>query len=404
MRSAMLAGVVMLTAMLSVGRPADPPDPSSDATGQDAPREPSGQAGAEASRTVPRAATVIVSAGGMDKDEATRQAKRKAVERVAGTYIVSTTETRDYALIRDTILTRSNGFVERFEVIEQHQEPDGVCVVKARATVSVGGILDAWAVVRGLLGEMGRPKIMVCVRERIDDDVRDGSTVQTRLEKLLLESGFDLVDRTQLEAIERERLDAALRKEKKTQLGAIARRHGAHLFITGTAWARFERTGEVYRIPVQFYGGSANLRCFATDNAKLLSSRSAASTGADRMAARSASKALELLGETIAPRMRADILRHWQNVLEGLGEVTLIVSPLSFTALGELEDELAKLRGVREVASTYESPIARITIQADVRAPELAKRIAKSLDDRLEITSLKPNVIEARAKQTPDLR
>src|SRR6056297_925894 len=68
---------------------------------------------------------VTVTGAGMDKDEAIREALRQAVERGAGSVIYSESETRDFELIRDTVLARSTGFVQSHEVLSTRKLIDG---------------------------------------------------------------------------------------------------------------------------------------------------------------------------------------------------------------------------------------------------------------------------------------
>ena len=60
--------------------------------------------------------TVEVTGVGMSEAEAVNDALRKAVEEGAGTFIYSHSETEDFALVRDTVLARSAGFVQSKEV------------------------------------------------------------------------------------------------------------------------------------------------------------------------------------------------------------------------------------------------------------------------------------------------
>lgn len=50
---------------------------------------------------------VTVTGQGTNKDDAVRDAQRKAVENGAGTFIYSQSQTKDFALVKDTILARS---------------------------------------------------------------------------------------------------------------------------------------------------------------------------------------------------------------------------------------------------------------------------------------------------------
>ncbi len=340
---------------------------------------------------------VTVTGVGMDKDEAVRDAMRKAVEAGAGTYIFSQSKTRDFALIRDTVLTRSAGFLQSRKIISAKELEDGTWEVRLQAVVSIKGIVDTWGVVKNLLQQMGRPKIMVAVTEKINNAVQQDSTVQTRIEGILLKSGFLLVDKKQLKAIEVKDLQAAVAEDKPDKVQAIAKRYGAQLFIVGSATA----TGKpvtIMGIAGYRYGADCNVRCFRSDTAQLLSSRHSrvmTSQRADRVAA---NKALSSLGGAIAPVIRTDVLRFWQDVLEGRGEVQLVVDGLAnFNNYVKLKKALGKVKAAKNVSGNFHNKVGKFSIESDLNAEKLAEKLIEAMEG-LEISDVSQNVIKATYK------
>lgn len=340
---------------------------------------------------------VTVTGVGMDKDEAVRDAMRKAVEAGAGTYIFSQSKTRDFALIRDTVLTRSAGFLQSRKIISAKELEDGTWEVRLQAVVSIKGIVDTWGVVKNLLQQMGRPKIMVAVTEKINAAVQQDSTVQTRIEGILLKSGFLLVDKKQLKAIEVKDLQAAVAEDKPDKVQAIAKRYGAQLFIVGSATA----TGKpvtIMGIAGYRYGADCNVRCFRSDTAQLLSSRHSrvmTSQRADRVAA---NKALSSLGGAIAPVIRTDVLRFWQDVLEGRGEVQLVVDGLAnFNNYVKLKKALGKVKAAKNVSGNFHNKVGKFSIESDLNAEKLAEKLIEAMEG-LEISDVSQNVIKATYK------
>ena len=338
---------------------------------------------------------VTVTAMGADKDEAVRGAQRKAIEQGAGTYIYSQSKVKDFVLIRDTILTRSAGFLQSWKLLSEKETVDGLIQVKIVAVVSVKGIQDMWGVVRNLLQQMGRPKIMVFLNEKIDRRAQEDSTVQTRVERLLLDSGFALVNREQLKAIDRKDLAAAIAEDKPGRAQAIAKRFGAQLFITGSTNAALGSARKVYEVQLYRYGSDGDVKCFRSDTAQLLSSRNATSAGADQTGRVAAKKSLQALGELLGPSIQSDILRFWMDVLEGRGEVQLRVEGVTFGQSTKLKDALSALKQVKAVNRKYHNQVAEFSIQSDLNAEKLAEKIAEKVTN-LEITDVSQNVIKAK--------
>lgn len=341
---------------------------------------------------------ITVTGGGANEDEALLDAMRKAVEQGAGTFISSQSQTKDYALVRDTVLARSAGFLQSKKIVSKKELPDGTWQVTITAVVSVRGIEDTWGAVTNLLQQMGRPKILVFVRERIADALQDGSTVQTRIENLLLQSGFVLVDKEQLKEIDKKDLAAAAAEDSPARLQAVAKRFGAQIFISGVANATAGPVGMVGGVQLFPYQAESNIRTYRSDTAQILSSIPGQPTrGVDRVWRSAASKALDAQAQDVAPRVVADILQSWQDALAGRGEVQLHVEGVSFKQYTLLKTKLKTLKQVKDVSATFSNQVAECSLQSDARAEQLAEKLVDAMPE-LEITDVSQNVIKAKFK------
>lgn len=77
---------------------------------------------------------VTVNGSGLDRDSATKDAMRNAVERVVGTYVDSTTLVENYKLSLDEIYTKSYGFVTSIQILDEYQDRN---MYRIKALVSV---------------------------------------------------------------------------------------------------------------------------------------------------------------------------------------------------------------------------------------------------------------------------
>lgn len=342
---------------------------------------------------------VTVTGAGVSEEDALRDAMRKAVEQGAGTLISSQSETKDFALVRDTVLARAAGFIQSKTIISKNTLPDGTWEVKITATVSIQGIEDTWGAVTTLLGQMGRPKIMVFIREKIAENVQDDSTVQTRIENILLKSGFLLVDKNQLKEIDLKDLAAAAAEDSPAKIQAIAKRFGAQIFITGTANCTPGPRSEVGGVLLFPYQAEANIRTFRSDTAQMLSSIPGSPVrGVDRVWRSAAQKALDAQAQVTAPRVLTDILTFWQEALAGRGEVQLHVEGVTFTQYMALKKKLKDVKQIKDLSAKFANQIVECSLQSDVNAETLAEKIAEALTE-LEITDVSQNVIKAQFKK-----
>lgn len=76
------------------------------------------------------------------RDKAIDDAKRKAVEQVAGAHVSSQSITENFQLVEERIYARASGFVRRYEVMSEFKDPDGTYQVKVKATVDAGSVAE----------------------------------------------------------------------------------------------------------------------------------------------------------------------------------------------------------------------------------------------------------------------
>lgn len=87
--------------------------------------------GAAASATTVVAATGV----GVNADGALRNAFKNAVEQAVGLIVNAETVVKNEAVIKEQILTYSDGFVEKFDRVKEGKRDDGLYEVKIKAVV-----------------------------------------------------------------------------------------------------------------------------------------------------------------------------------------------------------------------------------------------------------------------------
>jgi len=152
------------------------------------------------------AATKVVVTEGhsfFNKDDAIRQAQRAAVEKAVGVFVHSQTEVENFVIQKDKIMSRTQGYITRFTVLEEEKKSEEF-YVKIEAEVSLDKIKDDLIAMRILLDSMERPKVMILVEEEYTDMTPAGMNIaETEVSSLLASKGFDLVDKAQLEELKR---------------------------------------------------------------------------------------------------------------------------------------------------------------------------------------------------------
>ncbi len=81
--------------------------------------------------------TLVVSGQGKTQDEAKQSALRSAIEQAFGAFISSKSEILNDDLVKDEIVSISNGNIQKYELLTKDYIPEGYYVVTLRAVVSI---------------------------------------------------------------------------------------------------------------------------------------------------------------------------------------------------------------------------------------------------------------------------
>lgn len=86
--------------------------------------------------------TLVVSADGVSKDEATKTALRSAIEQAYGTFVSANTTILNDELVKDEIVTVASGNIKEYKEIACEQMPNGKMFITLQATVSISNLIS----------------------------------------------------------------------------------------------------------------------------------------------------------------------------------------------------------------------------------------------------------------------
>lgn len=86
--------------------------------------------------------TLVVSADGTSKEEATKIALRNAIEQAYGTFVSANTTILNDDLVKDEIVTISNGNIKEYKEISFNTLPNGKMFITLEATVSISKLIS----------------------------------------------------------------------------------------------------------------------------------------------------------------------------------------------------------------------------------------------------------------------
>ena len=85
---------------------------------------------------------IVVSADGATKEEATKVALRSAIEQAYGTFVSANTTILNDELVKDEIVTISNGNIKNYKEMSSFVLPNGKQSVTLQATVCISKLIS----------------------------------------------------------------------------------------------------------------------------------------------------------------------------------------------------------------------------------------------------------------------
>jgi hypothetical protein len=359
--------------------------------------------------------TVRVTAEGYNRDDAVKQALRRALEQGAGVQLASFSEVANFELIRDTIYSRASGIVTDYRVLEESEGPGGTVIMTIEATVRASAIAQAWGELQNVLDQIGRPKIMVWIEESIDDQPQRDSITEARIAEMFVKAGFDLVDRKGVGDLIGREIDSAKDAEQAAKLNKYAKEAGAHILIRGAANADRAGIEDIYGVRAAMYNCDVQARVYWTDTAKLIASESIPVTrrGVRAQQEYSPQAARTALVEATFPeedakrrkpalavRLFESVMEQWSIQISAGGDITLEVSGVDFKQYLDIRKAIQELERIVSVDGDFTSGIATYRIKAKMSAETFAELMTrKPFENWMEVSDLKPGRVQARAKK-----
>jgi hypothetical protein len=286
---------------------------------------------------------------------------------------------------------------------------------RSRSEVRWVACLAVWAALLGVFGAPafagtpvaeGKPKVMVVIEEKVAGIFGTtgwevvGQAESTLAEKFLA-AGFPVVDpQTVRRNIPREKALRLLEGDQKA--AAVAGiQFGAQVVITGTAISK-NAGGKLLGTNMQSLQATVQARAVASDDGRILTTRSAQSSKAHIDELQGGVLAIQEASREVADGLIADLREVWKGGTSGTQQLTLIISGLvSYRHLAFVQSFLEReVQGVKAVQlRQFTQGTAEIALEYAGQSSLIAGQLAnqKFTGFRLEPTDVTPNRLEVRA-------
>ncbi len=328
------------------------------------------------------------------REQALKDALRNAVEQGIGIFLGSSTLVRNYRVSFDTIFTKAAGYVRTYEILDEWST-EGQYHVKVLAEVGMGSLQGDLMAIETFKRLMDYPRIMVFGKEVVDNEVKaESRLVQTAIESILVENGYDLVDRSQIETLKLRDIEMALNESTGAALG---RRFGADILITYNAEAASAGKDILYGMRTYFYTGVVDVRVIKADTGRLMFSESVRVRRGSEGAPSAAQAALHFAGKSLGETLTTRILRSWAGeALEGGVWLELKIRNVpSFSDAMQLSDIIRGWQHINAVRKpAYIKQTAIYQVKANMTAPTLAELLSSLENPVVKIDEVMQNSIK----------
>jgi hypothetical protein len=339
------------------------------------------------------------------REEAIEAARRDAVEQVSGVIISSESEMKNFDLVKDEVLTRTQGFVRSSKVIKEGKDGP-MYAVMIEAQVSKGAFLkEINDSLEGLYRRVGRPRVMLFIKE--SQSAGDVSTsnaaglgiTEKEIRKILLAQGFTFIDPRVVNRAQMAALEAKGKNVDPGTITELGQTTKAEIVIVGEA--RTSNKGEISK----FYRVQADLSLdvLKTDNGQVMASDVYSAVALHINPDTAVINALQKAAQEETPKLMQQVTYQWLKDKNEGSRLELVIRNATFGDLVNLRKSLANnVRGVKRVTQrSFSKGIA--LLELETRDP--SDRVAESLNEAkfegfaLEIVDVTPTSLIVNLKK-----
>ena len=303
------------------------------------------------------------------REKAIEDALRHAVEMAVGTKVTSTSEVQDFQSKMDQVLTHSQGFVKRYEIVKEAMDGD-VVQVTVKASISMAELDKDLQAMGLLMARKGTPRTMVLIAEQnIGMAAPAAAWMKDKGgQNALVSADLRIAENTILDSLKnggfKQLIDPDIATEKAVQVGGItteinasqARKlkslTGAEVILVGQVIATSR--GEMADLGPGWRSCTATIsgRAVNTDNGDILSTGETTQNAAQLDDLTCGKEAIKKASKVFAQDMIRKIGERWSQDVSGGNEIHVTVRKVAgFKQATDFRSALAhRVRGVKGVA------------------------------------------------------
>jgi hypothetical protein len=215
------------------------------------------------------------------RDDAVEDALRKGLEQVMGMMVSAETLVENFQLIEDNIFSKTQGYVQTYEVVQEGKRDEMLYEVTVNAVVKMSDLKSDLDAIQTLIRRKNTPRMMVLIEETNIGETpgmhlvtTDLNTAETALMDQFMAKGFRFVDQQTVKANMDKAVAAAILKGDVAKAAALGKSHGAEVVVTGKAVAKATET-EAFGTKIRSQQATVTARAIRTDTGDIIATGSA---------------------------------------------------------------------------------------------------------------------------------
>ena len=346
------------------------------------------------------------------RDQAIQDALRLVVEQAAGTMVSSETLVQNYEVLRDQIYSKSQGYIQRYEVTDESVEGN-LYKVKIQASVAAGNLKNDLMALGLLMARKNMPRVMIMVAEQnvgmhyynywwgVKAGTADLSITENVLMEKLTRKGFHIVDHAMTSKTLEIKAPYKIESLNNDAVRSIGNLYDAEVVIYGKALSKL--AGSVLGTSMKSAQADISLRVVSTDTGRVIASSTHHAAAVHPNEVTAGVEALKIATDAIADQLLNQIVNQWSQDVSGGSLIRLVVSDISsYKHLVKLKEMIQKR--VRGVSGLYQRDFNAGTATLDVSVPATSQKLADELvvidygEFAIDITNITQNSVSLKMK------
>lgn len=364
--------------------------------------------GDEVKEVTAKGTAMIMADKAQARDQAIQDGLRKAVKEAVGMFLTSETQVHNFQLVRDDILTRTQGYVQRYVIAHEGQMGD-MYNVTVTAWVKTGPLKQDLIALGVLMEAKHKPRVLLCVTEVTPGEGKKywwggygGLLVaENTMAEKLNEMEFTIVDRTTIPPPNMG-VGASL---SDSQAAAFGKHYDAEVVMVGKAVVSGgSPVGTYSGVTMRSYSCTMSVRAVRVGNGRLLASSTTTAAAVQMDLTRGVAQAMTKAASQMAKKLGDQIVATYTREVASTMMITMLVRGLSYGDYVKFRGLMTQMIRVakRVHHRRFTQNVGYMDVEVIGNADDLATALATQgvSGFRVQVLDVQPNKMEIEAQAT----